>query len=370
MPGTLPSVTMPGRGKRVTMLLIIDVQNDFFEPGGSLGVKGADDIVPVINGLRQFNFDMVVQAVDWHPYNHCSFSSNNPGAAKFSTISLPLAGPQTMWPDHCIQDTFGSAFHKDLIVKATDIIVRAGINPHSDSYSAFRDNIGQVKTPLLDIMLGEGVTHLFCVGLALDYCVQYTALDAKMQTGACVCVGTRTTVTRAERGSRVSRSSLCGADAEVYVVDDGCRPLYERGRLDAYTKFDQERVHVIMSHDPQIRQLGEYEPPPTAHGSVPGRSQYNGLAVVHLWVTLQSEDSNPSAAGQVASEDAEPVPASRSGGAGRKRHQHRAGHAARRPDVSADALGHEPAARDSGVRAAERGGADQDHPDHQDAAAA
>ena len=136
---------MPKHSKKVSMLLIIDVQNDFFQPGGSLGVQGAPDIVPVINSLRQFKFDMVVQAVDWHPYNHCSFSSNNPGAAKFSTINLPLAGPQTMWPDHCIQDTRGSAFHKDLIVDATDVVVRAGINPHSDSYSAFRDNIGHVS---------------------------------------------------------------------------------------------------------------------------------------------------------------------------------------------------------------------------------
>lgn len=211
--------------ERRTCLLLIDPQNDFFE-SGSLPVAGASDIIPVINKLRRREFTVTIIAMDWHPVNHCSFSSNNPGAKLFESINLPSTGMQIMWPDHCVQETDGAALHDDLIVRPSDIFVRAGLNPHSDSYSAFRDNVGKAKTPLLDILKRESIDELYCCGLALDYCVQFTALDAAMLSSA-----------------------------DVFVVRDGCAGLRPEAVREAMLKFRQEGVTLIDSDDPRITSL-------------------------------------------------------------------------------------------------------------------
>jgi nicotinamidase/pyrazinamidase len=158
-------------------LLIIDIQNDFCE-GGSLEVRGSLEIIPKINALRNSPiFSNVFLSQDWHPASHISFAANNPGSELFSTVTIPQTGiEQIMWPIHCIQNTFGSEFQKDLQVLETDILIKKGINELYDSYSAF----GYIKdrTNLNDELKNRGVTKVYVCGLAFDYCVGNSALDA------------------------------------------------------------------------------------------------------------------------------------------------------------------------------------------------
>ena len=158
-------------------LLIVDVQNDFCE-GGSLEVKGASEIIPKINKLRkEKNFDLIVYSKDWHPQTHCSFQSNNPGSKLFEPIILEKTKvEQVMWPDHCVQNTHGSEFHKDLDVGSTDTIVLKGTRDDTDSYSAFGTK--PENTGLNDILKEKDIKTVYVVGLAFDYCVGNTALDA------------------------------------------------------------------------------------------------------------------------------------------------------------------------------------------------
>ena len=158
-------------------LLVIDFQNDFCE-GGSLEVKDASKVLPLINSLKESNkFDLVVLSADWHPKNHCSFQSNNPESKLFQPYLLPKTQLlQMMWPDHCVQGTHGGDFHKDLIVKESDLIVRKGKMEDVDSYSAFGN--APEDTGLHDILTKNGIKTVYCVGLAFDYCVGNTALDA------------------------------------------------------------------------------------------------------------------------------------------------------------------------------------------------
>ena len=155
-------------------LIVIDVQNDFC-PGGALAVAGGDEIVGGINALMG-DFDTVILTQDWHPAGHSSFASSHDGHDPMSVIEMPY-GPQVLWPDHCIQGSDGAAFHRDLRVDG-DLIIRKGFNPAIDSYSAFFENDHTTPTGLEGYLRTRGITRLVMVGLALDFCVNYSAVDA------------------------------------------------------------------------------------------------------------------------------------------------------------------------------------------------
>lgn len=156
-------------------LIVIDVQNDFC-PGGALAVAGGDEIVPGINALMA-DFDAVVLTQDWHPAGHSSFASSHPGADPMSLVDMPY-GPQVLWPDHCIQGSQGAEFHKDLNADRADLIIRKGYNPAIDSYSAFFENDHTTPTGLEGYLRTRGFDDLTMVGLATDFCVNYSAVDA------------------------------------------------------------------------------------------------------------------------------------------------------------------------------------------------
>jgi nicotinamidase/pyrazinamidase len=175
-----------------TALLIIDVQNDFVE-GGALAVPGGLAVVPKINELRtNVKHDVVFLSQDWHPSDHCSFYTNNPGVAPFTSIILKHehtnqdgsvvvdSGLQMMWPPHCVQGSKGAEFVQGLVRGESDVLIQKGRNRSIDSYSAFGDAHGHryVRTDLKEMMKGRGITSAVVCGLALDYCVSYTARDA------------------------------------------------------------------------------------------------------------------------------------------------------------------------------------------------
>ena len=158
-----------------TALIIVDMQNDFL-PGGALAVAGGDIIIPEINRLT-IEYDLVVATQDWHPHNHGSFASQYEGARPFEMGQLG-GMPQVMWPDHCVQGSFGADLSRELDQERVEAIFRKGMNPEIDSYSAFFDN-GKLKaTGLEGYLRGSGVTEVHICGLAADYCVWYTAKDA------------------------------------------------------------------------------------------------------------------------------------------------------------------------------------------------
>lgn len=156
-------------------LIVIDVQNDFC-PGGALAVAGGDEIVQPINALMA-EFDAVILTQDWHPEGHSSFASQHAGLDPYSVTEMPY-GPQVLWPDHCIQGTEGAAFHADLHVNRADLIIRKGFNPAIDSYSAFFENDHKTPTGLEGYLRTRGITRLTMVGLATDFCVNFSAVDA------------------------------------------------------------------------------------------------------------------------------------------------------------------------------------------------
>ncbi len=155
-------------------LLVIDVQNDFC-PGGALAVAGGDEILPGINALMA-EYEAVILTQDWHPAGHSSFASSH-DAAPMSLTEMPY-GPQVLWPDHCIQGSLGAQFHADLTVARADLIIRKGYNPAIDSYSAFFENDKTTPTGLEGYLRTRGITQLTLVGLATDFCVNYSAVDA------------------------------------------------------------------------------------------------------------------------------------------------------------------------------------------------
>jgi len=157
-------------------LVVIDMQNDFCE-GGTLAVAGANAIVPLVNRLIG-RFDNVVLTQDWHPSGHASFASSWKDAEPFSTLQFSY-GPQTLWPDHCVQGTKGAAFHPELDVTKAQMVVRKGFHPGIDSYSAFRENDRTTRTGLDGYLKARGFTRLTLCGLALDYCVAWSAIDAR-----------------------------------------------------------------------------------------------------------------------------------------------------------------------------------------------
>lgn len=156
-------------------LIIIDVQNDFC-PGGALAVAEGDAVVPVINALSS-SFEHVVLTQDWHPAGHSSFASSHSGMQPFSSVTMPY-GEQTLWPDHCIQGTRGAAFHPGLDWTRAELVLRKGFRPTIDSYSAFFENDRRTPTGLAGYLRERGIAAVTLVGLATDYCVAYSALDA------------------------------------------------------------------------------------------------------------------------------------------------------------------------------------------------
>ncbi|MEP1612787.1 MAG: bifunctional nicotinamidase/pyrazinamidase [Roseobacter sp.] len=156
-------------------LLVIDVQRDFC-PGGALAVQDGDHIVQPINTLMN-DTQTVILTQDWHPGGHSSFASSHSGAAPFDLIEMPY-GPQVLWPDHCVQGSPGAEFHPDLDVNQADLIIRKGFTPSIDSYSAFFENDQTTPTGLEGYLRTRGIEELILVGLATDFCVNFSALDA------------------------------------------------------------------------------------------------------------------------------------------------------------------------------------------------
>jgi nicotinamidase/pyrazinamidase len=160
------------------ILLVVDLQNDFC-PGGALAVRDGDAVVPLANRLMTA-FPHVAMTQDWHPKNHFSFASANAGMLPFEIIEAPY-GPQVLWPDHCVQGTSGAAFHPDLDPTRAELIVRKGYRRTIDSYSAFYENDHATPTGLGGYLRERGFDHVFLCGLATDFCVAYSALDARRE---------------------------------------------------------------------------------------------------------------------------------------------------------------------------------------------
>ncbi|KRD73295.1 bifunctional nicotinamidase/pyrazinamidase [Ensifer sp. ENS10] len=159
-------------------LIVVDVQNDFC-PGGALAVAGGDEIVPMINGLIG-RFEHVVLTQDWHPAGHSSFASSHPGKTPFEMIAMPYGG-QTLWPDHCVQGTAGADFHPALAWTRAELLIRKGFRPEIDSYSAFFENDRRTPTGLTGYLRDRGIKKVTLCGLATDFCVAFSALDAVTQ---------------------------------------------------------------------------------------------------------------------------------------------------------------------------------------------
>ncbi len=196
-------------------LLIVDVQNDFL-PGGALAVPAGDEVIPAVNRLA-LHFDKVILTQDWHPSGHISFASSHPGRQPFSTIDLPY-GTQVLWPDHCVQGTRGAEFADKLAVPQAQAVIRKGFHAHTDSYSAFLEADRRTPTGLAGLLRERGVTTVYLCGLALDFCVAWSALDAR------------------------------SAGFEAVVIEDACRAIDTHGSLDAAMRaFDSAGVVRVIS---------------------------------------------------------------------------------------------------------------------------
>lgn len=200
------------------VLLIVDVQNGFC-PGGNLPVPEGDKTVPVINRMiERGGYDYIVASQDWHPANHGSFASQHPGKNVFEMGELS-GQPQVMWPDHCIQGTPDAAFHPDLKMDKVNFIQKKGENPAVDSYSAFRDNDRAAVTGLADYLKKQGVTELHVCGLATEFCVKFSALDAAAML----------------------------AGVKVVFVEDASRGLSAEAVADAKKEMQQAGVQIAQS---------------------------------------------------------------------------------------------------------------------------
>jgi nicotinamidase/pyrazinamidase len=158
------------------VLLVIDVQNDFCA-GGALAVPDGDAVVPVINRLAE-RFAHIALTQDWHPSGHSSFATTHPGRAPFEVVTMPY-GAQTLWPDHCVQGTPGAGFHPRLDTQRAELVIRKGFRPEIDSYSAFYENDRSTPTGLAGYLRERGFGRVFLAGLATDFCVYYSAADAR-----------------------------------------------------------------------------------------------------------------------------------------------------------------------------------------------
>jgi nicotinamidase/pyrazinamidase len=201
----------------LSALLVIDVQNCFL-PGGSLAVKDGEQVIPVINRLAK-GFADVILTQDWHTPGHTSFASVHPGKKPFETIDLAY-GKQVLWPDHCVQGTDGAALSKDLSIPQAELIIRKGYHQDVDSYSAFTEADGKTTTGLAAYLKARNLQRLFITGLATDFCVAWTALDARK------------------------------AGFEAFVIEDACRGIDTQGSLaKAWADMDKAGVKRIQSGD-------------------------------------------------------------------------------------------------------------------------
>ena len=198
-------------------LLVVDLQNDFC-PGGALSVPHGDQVIPPINRLAA-RFGHVLLTQDWHPRGHLSFASSHPGKRPYDVVRAPY-GDQILWPDHCVQETPGAAFHKDLDIPGAELVLRKGFRRDIDSYSTFFENDRRTPTGLLGYLRERGIARVFAAGLAYDFCVRYSAEDAR-------------------------RSNIA-----VVVVEDCCRAIDTGGSLAATrASFAQLEVVTAMSAD-------------------------------------------------------------------------------------------------------------------------
>jgi nicotinamidase/pyrazinamidase len=196
-------------------LLVIDVQNCFL-PGGSLAVKDGEQVIPVINRIAK-GFNNVVMTQDWHTPGHISFASVHAGKKPFETVDLAY-GKQVLWPDHCVQGTDGASLSKDLSIPQAALVIRKGFHKEVDSYSAFTEADGKTTTGLAAYLKARQIERLFVAGLATDFCVAWTALDARK------------------------------AGFETYVVEDACRGIDTQGSLaKAWADMDKAGVKRIQS---------------------------------------------------------------------------------------------------------------------------
>jgi nicotinamidase/pyrazinamidase len=204
------------------VFLVVDMQNDFM-PGGALAVGGGDAIVPLVNSLAR-GFANVVLTQDWHPRGHISFASSHPGAKPFDAIAAPY-GEQALWPDHCVQASPGAALHSALAIDHAILVLRKGVNRDIDSYSAFKEADRKTVTGLAGFLNEKGVRRVFVCGLATDYCVAWSALDAR------------------------------ASGFETFVVDDACRAIDAHGSL-ARAWADMERAGVRRLQSAEIAAVG------------------------------------------------------------------------------------------------------------------
>lgn len=197
-------------------LLLIDIQNDFV-PGGSLAVPGGDAVVALANQLQP-RFGLVAATQDWHPAGHGSFASTHPGRQPFEQGELHGL-PQTLWPDHCVQGSAGAEFVAGLDQHRIEAIFRKGTNPTIDSYSGFFDNGHRKSTGLADYLRGRGITDVYLAGLAADFCVYFSALDA-LQEGFAVCFVEDATRAISAEGYQQARADLAQRGARFVTTAD------------------------------------------------------------------------------------------------------------------------------------------------------
>jgi nicotinamidase/pyrazinamidase len=198
-------------------LIVVDVQNSFM-PGGSLGVPGGDEVVPIINALAR-RFANVILTQDWHPPGHGSFASSHPGAQPFDTVALHY-GDQVLWPDHCVQGSDGARLHGDLDIPHAQLVLRKGYHEGVDSYSAFIEADGTTRTGLASYLRERGIASVYVCGLATDFCVAWTALDARKLGFAAT------------------------------VIEDACRAIDTQGSLaSAWKRMESAGVARVRSTD-------------------------------------------------------------------------------------------------------------------------
>jgi nicotinamidase/pyrazinamidase len=194
------------------VLVVVDVQNDFC-PGGALAVPRGDDVVPIVNALAA-RFRNVVLTQDWHPSGHSSFASAHPGRRPFETIDVAY-GKQVLWPDHCVQGTPGAAFHAGLQIPHAALIVRKGMNLAIDSYSAFYENDRKTPTGLVGYLRERGLTRAFFAGLAFDFCVRFSAEDAKRESFTAIVIEDACRAIDIEGSVATTRASLAALEVPV-----------------------------------------------------------------------------------------------------------------------------------------------------------
>jgi nicotinamidase/pyrazinamidase len=191
------------------VLIVVDVQIDFC-PGGALAVPRGEEIVPIVNSLVA-RFRNVVLTQDWHPRGHASFASSHPGKKPFETVSA-FYGPQVLWPDHCVQDTPGAQFHPALQASHAALVLRKGFRPAIDSYSAFYENDRKTPTGLASYLRERGLMRLFLAGLAFDFCVRYSAEDARREGFAVFVVEDACRAIDLDDSAAATRASLAALD--------------------------------------------------------------------------------------------------------------------------------------------------------------